>query len=57
MKKNNNNTDPVITFRIPPDLKAKLERLARRDVRSLSNYLRLVLEQHIQEQREEAKAA
>jgi predicted transcriptional regulator len=35
-----------ITFRIAPDLKARLEQMAEADGRSLSNYLAWLLERH-----------
>lgn len=37
-----------IAFRIDPDLKADLQRLADADDRSLSNYIERVLRQHLQ---------
>jgi predicted HicB family RNase H-like nuclease len=35
-----------ITFRIAPNLKARLEQMAESDGRSLSNYLAWLLERH-----------
>ena len=34
-------------IRVEPDLKARLERLAHDDRRTVSDYVRLVLEQHV----------
>jgi predicted transcriptional regulator len=36
------------SMRLPPDLKAKLQKLADQDRRSLTNYIEVVLLQHIE---------
>lgn len=36
-----------ISFRTKPDLKVRLEKLARQDNRSLSQYIETVLERHV----------
>jgi predicted transcriptional regulator len=36
-----------ISFRISADLKASLEKLAKQDSRSLSNYIELALQKHV----------
>ena len=38
---------PKLMLRLSPGLKAELERLAREDRRTLSEYVRLVLEDHV----------
>lgn len=40
-----------IGFRIPAKLKASLEKLAEKDRRPLSDYIRLVLEDHVARKR------
>lgn len=42
-------TEPL-NVRIPPDLKRALERLATNDSRTLSNYVILVLSEHVKHQ-------
>ena len=44
--------DPI-SFRISPDLKAALASLAEGDRRSLSQYIEIVLEDHVNAKREE----
>jgi hypothetical protein len=44
-----------ISYRIRPSLKAELERLAADDRRSLSQYIELVLETHVEAKRKEGK--
>ncbi len=36
-----------LSFKVPANLKADLQRLAAADSRNLSQYVRLVLEQHV----------
>jgi predicted transcriptional regulator len=48
-----NRTSPF-SMRLPPDMKAKLQKMADRDRRSLTNYIEVVLQQHIE--REEGAA-
>ena len=47
-------TDPI-SFRIKTEIKQALERLAREDRRSLSQYIELALEAHIEAKRKEGK--
>ena len=42
----------VIT-RVTPEVKRQLEELAKRDRRTLSDYLRIMIEDHIKEQKKE----
>ncbi|GJE18744.1 hypothetical protein [Methylobacterium marchantiae] len=37
------------TLRLPPELKADLERMAEKDRRNLTQYVELVLEAHVKE--------
>jgi predicted DNA-binding protein len=37
----------LIAFRVKPELKVTLEKLAKRDSRSLSNYIELALQKHV----------
>ena len=46
---------PIISFRIRPDIKEALQDLAIKDRRSLSSYIELALEAHIESQRKEGK--
>lgn len=46
----------AIAIRMDPEVKAKLEGFAKKDNRSLSSYVGLLLMQHV-EQRESAKPA
>jgi predicted transcriptional regulator len=39
------------SMRLPPDLKAELQRRADQDRRSLTNYIEVVLLQHIERER------
>ena len=39
-----------MSFRLDPDLKAKLQKLADQDRRSLTNYVEVLLEKHISAQ-------
>lgn len=41
--------EATITFRVRSELKTKLEELAAKDFRDLSNYLTALLERHIAE--------
>lgn len=41
--------DALITFRVRTELKTKLEELAAKDFRDLSNYLTALLERHVKE--------
>jgi hypothetical protein len=45
----------VIAFRVKPSVKAELERLAKAERRPLSNYLSVVVEDHIEAKRQEGK--
>ena len=38
----------TLVLRVRPDLKAALERLATNDRRSISNYVEIILEEHVQ---------
>ena len=53
-------TFTILSVRATTELKEELERLAREDKRSISNYVALVLEQHVaakqQDQPQEATA-
>jgi predicted DNA-binding protein len=44
----------LIAFRVPPEVKEKLERMAKKQRRSLANFIRLIvldwLEQHEEEE-------
>jgi len=39
----------TLVLRVRPELKAALERLATNDRRSISNYVEIILEEHVQE--------
>jgi hypothetical protein len=43
------NKKPVISFRIRPDIKAGVQKLADADRRSLSSYIEMVLEAHLKQ--------
>jgi predicted transcriptional regulator len=43
------------SMRLPPSLKAELQALAEREHRSLTNYIEVVLLQHIQREKGEAR--
>ncbi len=47
-------TDPI-SFRIKAGIKQDLERLAKDDKRSLSSYIELVLEAHVESLKQEGK--
>jgi predicted DNA-binding protein len=47
-------TNPI-SFRIKAEIKQTLERLAKDDRRSLSSYIELALESHIEAKRQEGK--
>lgn len=49
------NEKPIISFRIRPDIKEALQELANKDRRSLSSYIELALEAHIEARRNEGK--
>jgi len=38
----------TLVLRVRPELKAALERLATNDRRSISNYVEIILEEHVQ---------
>jgi predicted transcriptional regulator len=46
-------TDPI-SFRIKAEIKAELERLAKADKRSLSAYIEMALEEHIERLKRQA---
>ena len=48
-------TDPI-SFRIKAEIKQALERLAKEDKRSLSQYIELALEAHIEARKREGEA-
>jgi predicted transcriptional regulator len=39
---------PIVSFRIRPDIKEGLQRLAKADRRTLSAYIEIVLDQHLE---------
>jgi len=39
----------VLSFKVRPEMKDELEKLAEADHRSLSNYIRIILRNHLQE--------
>ena len=43
------NKTAVLSFRVRPEIKAALDKLAEKDRRSLASYVELVLERHIEE--------
>ena len=43
--------DAVVSYRIPGELKAALQKLADADKRKLGPYIRIVLEEHVDSQR------
>jgi hypothetical protein len=45
----------AIGFRVRPSVKAELERLAKAERRPLSNYLEVLVEEHVEAKRQEAK--
>jgi hypothetical protein len=45
----------AIGIRVKPWVKAELERLAKAERRPLSNYLQVLLEDHVEAKKEEAK--
>jgi predicted transcriptional regulator len=47
-------TDPI-SFRIKSEIKQALERLAREDRRSLSQYIELALEAHVEAKKQDGK--
>lgn len=49
MTKQKENKDALISFRVREGLKTKLEELAAKDFRDLSNYITVILERHIAE--------
>jgi predicted transcriptional regulator len=48
---------PIVSFRIRADIKDALQKLATADRRSLSQYIELALEAHIEAKREDATPA
>jgi predicted DNA-binding protein len=44
----------MISLRITPELKRELDVLATKDMRPLANYVRVILEQHVSAQRDQA---
>ena len=51
----NETRSAPISYRIRPSLKAELERLAEADKRTLSQYIELALEAHVEAKRKEGK--
>lgn len=49
------NKDAMIQARVPHGVRARLEKLARLDHRTLSDYLRRILEKHVEGTPEEKK--
>ena len=45
------NPPSIIAFRVDYELRSKLEKAAKNENRSLSNYLRTILREHEQQQR------
>jgi hypothetical protein len=45
----------AIGFRVRPSVKAELERLAKAERRPLSNYLEVLVEEHVEAKRQETK--
>jgi predicted transcriptional regulator len=48
---------PIISFRIRSDIKEALQELAQADRRSLSSYIELALEAHVEAHRSRLRAA
>ena len=42
---------PTFTFRLDPELRAELEKLAKADKRTLAAYIKIVLEEHVESAR------
>ena len=51
MSKNN----AAIAVRVPKEFKAELEQLAKQEKRSLSNYITIVLEEHMKQKQAQSK--
>jgi predicted HicB family RNase H-like nuclease len=51
MIENKENKDTTITFRISEDLKKKLESMAAKEQRSLSNYILYLLDKVVKEKK------
>jgi mRNA-degrading endonuclease RelE of RelBE toxin-antitoxin system len=51
----NEQRTAAIGIRVKPSVKAELERLAKAQHRPLSNYLQVLLEEHIEAKKQEAK--
>jgi hypothetical protein len=49
------NEKPIISFRIRADIKDALRKLANADRRSLSSYIELVLEMHVEDAKRAAR--
>jgi len=49
------NEKPIISFRIRADIKEALEKLAAADRRSVSSYIELALEAHIEAKKQAGK--
>jgi hypothetical protein len=49
------NEKPIVSFRIRGDIKDALQKLAKADRRSLSSYIEIVLDTHIETKRHEGK--
>ena len=49
------NEKPIVSFRIRGDIKDALQKLAKADRRSLSSYIEIVLDTHIEAKRQEGK--
>ena len=43
-------SDPILTAKLPRDLAATIRRLAQRDDRTTSSYIRRVLSEHVRQQ-------
>lgn len=46
--------DAVVSYRIPAELKAALQKLADTDKRKLGPYIQIVLEEHVEQKRGKA---
>jgi hypothetical protein len=49
------NEKPIVSFRIRGDIKDALQKLAKADRRSLSSYIEIVLDTHIEAKRRRGK--
>lgn len=48
--------DAVVSYRIPGELKAALQKLADTDKRKLGPYIQIVLEEHVEQKRGKASS-